>query len=218
MSDVEHLAVHPVAELLPPLSDDEYAALKSSIADFGLAEPIILYEGMILDGRHRYRACVETDMPIMTRNYGGEQPLAYILGVNLARRNLTESQRSVLFLKIEGHLEAEQALAVAREKAGKRIDTLFSEENRVEAGRVHEILARRFAMPPGRMAKLLAVANNAADLVQYIESGEMSVDRAYWTYRKEKDGVAKGERGRSVRAVSEWEVDEPSSRSFPAWQ
>ena len=50
---------HPHSEIFPLMEGDEFDGLVESIAKHGLLEPIVLYEGKILDGRNRYRAARE---------------------------------------------------------------------------------------------------------------------------------------------------------------
>ncbi len=52
-----HLAFHPLANVFPLLEGEEFDALVADIAASGLCEAVWLYEGQILDGRNRYRAC-----------------------------------------------------------------------------------------------------------------------------------------------------------------
>jgi hypothetical protein len=58
------LEVHPLAELIPEASNEEYKALKESIRKNGIRERIWLFEEKILDGRHRHRAGVEVGYPL----------------------------------------------------------------------------------------------------------------------------------------------------------
>ena len=51
--------VHPLARLFPPLTTEQYAALVASIMAIGLLDPIIVWQGQIIDGLHRQRACRE---------------------------------------------------------------------------------------------------------------------------------------------------------------
>src|SRR5262245_28498224 len=86
-------------QVLPPLNDDEYAALKADIAEHGYdpAHPIVVDEvGAILDGHHRMRACRELGItpPTVTRAGLSEpQKVEYALAANLRRRHLTQAQK-----------------------------------------------------------------------------------------------------------------------------
>src|SRR5262245_9672974 len=50
------LAAHELADLLPMIDGVNFENLKGDIAKNGILEPILLFEGRILDGRNRYRA------------------------------------------------------------------------------------------------------------------------------------------------------------------
>ena len=93
-------ATHPLAEIFPLINEDSFVALKGDIAAHGLHEPIWLYEGQILDGRHRYRACRELGLDCPTQPYTGDDPLGFMLSMNLQRRHLNESQRAMVAAKI----------------------------------------------------------------------------------------------------------------------
>jgi hypothetical protein len=49
---------HPLAELMPWIEGDEWSQFKESVAE-GLREPIVIHEGVVIDGRKRLRACRE---------------------------------------------------------------------------------------------------------------------------------------------------------------
>ena len=51
------LEPHPFAALFPELPSEELTQLARNIQERRQLEPIILYKGLILDGRNRYRAC-----------------------------------------------------------------------------------------------------------------------------------------------------------------
>ena len=89
---------HELALVFPPMSEPEFAAFKEDIREHGQQEPIILYEGKILDGRHRYRACRElTREPRVLRFEGNPRAAAqFVLGRNFHRRHLTASQRALV--------------------------------------------------------------------------------------------------------------------------
>lgn len=86
---------------MPPLSEEEYEALKADIAERGVQVPVEYDEdGNILDGYHRVRACQElglADWPRLVRSgFTEEQKYAHALALNLARRHLSREQRREL--------------------------------------------------------------------------------------------------------------------------
>lgn len=96
------LGSHPIADLLPPMSEAEYAELRASIAKGRLEMPIVLFEGQILDGRHRNQACDETGTEKRFQHFEGtwDDAVGYVTAVNLARRNLTVAQRAMTAAKL----------------------------------------------------------------------------------------------------------------------
>jgi ParB-like nuclease domain len=90
---------HQFANLFPMLADDSLQQLAEDIKDRGLLDPIMLLEGQILDGRCRYAACEIAGVEPKFEQYGGDDPLGYVLSRNLHRRHLTESQRAMVAAK-----------------------------------------------------------------------------------------------------------------------
>ena len=80
-------------QLLPPLSEEEYAALKEDIAKRGVLVPVEYDEdGNILDGHHRVRACEELGIknwPSIVRiGMSEDEKAEHVLKLNIARRHL----------------------------------------------------------------------------------------------------------------------------------
>ncbi len=93
----ETLELHPYARRLPPMWADEYARLHASIDAVGVREPIVLVDGRLADGLHRWLACQELGITCPAVEMGGEPGLALrLLTSNLARRELTPSQRALI--------------------------------------------------------------------------------------------------------------------------
>jgi MT-A70 len=100
IADKQDFKYHDLANLFPLLDGDEFAALAADVGVNGLHEPIKIYEGAILDGRNRYRACVLAGVDAQFETYDGEDPLGYVLSLNLKRRHLDEGQRAMVAAKI----------------------------------------------------------------------------------------------------------------------
>lgn len=92
---------HPAAEIFPLMSEQEFDGLVTDIREYGLREPIILFEGKVLDGRNRLRACQKLGIePNFIEWPNGEDPCAYVVSKNLHRRHLNESQRAMVAAKM----------------------------------------------------------------------------------------------------------------------
>ena len=94
--DVIELQFHPISLLFPLIIGEEFSSLRNDIDVNGQHEPIVLHEGMILDGRNRYRACCDLELTPITKEYEGDDPLAWVLSHNLFRRQLTVAQRALI--------------------------------------------------------------------------------------------------------------------------
>jgi ParB-like chromosome segregation protein Spo0J len=82
------------------LGKEELGELADDIMQNGLRQPIVLYQGQILDGRNRYQACELAGIEPDCTEYEGDDPLGYVLSLNLHRRHLTASQRAALAAEI----------------------------------------------------------------------------------------------------------------------
>ena len=93
--------LHPLATLFPPMSDEQYQALRDSIELRGQREPIRLHGGLVLDGRHRLRACNELGIePAAVTLADDDDPLEYVLDANADRRDLKTSQRAMIAARL----------------------------------------------------------------------------------------------------------------------
>jgi FtsZ-binding cell division protein ZapB len=88
------LKQHPLSAAFPAMSADDFASLVEDIKVSGQREPIMVFEGMVLDGWHRYQACLQLDFKPQQFTFSGDDPVAFVLSHNLHRRHLTASQRA----------------------------------------------------------------------------------------------------------------------------
>jgi ParB-like chromosome segregation protein Spo0J len=55
---MSEIPFHPLADNFPLMECKEFEDLVADIKARGLEQQIVTHEGMILDGRNRYRACI----------------------------------------------------------------------------------------------------------------------------------------------------------------
>jgi len=84
----DDLPFHPLADVLPLIEGAEFDRLVADIREHGLLNPITVYDGKILDGRNRYRACRAAGVAPRYVEFDGKDPAAFVLSQNLARRHL----------------------------------------------------------------------------------------------------------------------------------
>jgi hypothetical protein len=79
---------HRLSQLFPLLEGGEFDELVEDVRRHGVREAIWLYEEKILDGRNRQRAAAVAGFPCPTRTYDGDDPLGFVISLNLKRRHL----------------------------------------------------------------------------------------------------------------------------------
>lgn len=88
------LTAHPYADAWPLMVGDELDELTEDIATQGLLQPIILLDGLILDGRNRYAACLGAGVPPVFEDYTGDDPLSFVQSANGARRHQSKGSKA----------------------------------------------------------------------------------------------------------------------------
>lgn len=207
------LRAHEIAAIFPLIQGHDFDELCADIERHGLREPIWLYEGKILDGRNRYEACQITGTAVQTRTYDGDDPVGFVLSLNLHRRHLGTSQRSMIAASIAnlahgGDRETEQAAnlrlgSVSQATAAERLNV--SERNVTTAKKVQEHGAPELidSVNQGRVS--VSAAADVATLpvgeqVELVAKGEHEILAAAKQIREQKS-VARREQNRSVAAV-----------------
>src|SRR5262245_33949343 len=94
----DNLIAHPLANMFPMIEGAEFANLKADIAANGIHQPIVLYQGQILDGRNRYKAAKEVGRKLGPENFKtfeGDLAAAeaFVISTNVHRRHLTNAQK-----------------------------------------------------------------------------------------------------------------------------
>ncbi|MFB4265365.1 DUF5131 family protein [Nonomuraea sp. GTA35] len=99
--------VHPFADAFPLIDGDEFAELVDDIKRQGLRQPIVLNHDrtMLIDGRNRFRACMESGVDpvfeVLPERYTEAMILDYIVSTNIERRHLNAGQKALVALEYE---------------------------------------------------------------------------------------------------------------------
>ena len=125
---------HPVADLFPLMEGTEFSALVNDIREHGLIDPIMLHsDGSILDGRNRYRACLEAGVdPVYDTWSGNSSEAAFVISRNIHRRHLTRDQKHELIAALLKEIPERSNRQIAKDV---KVDhkTVSAERSKLEA-------------------------------------------------------------------------------------
>lgn len=227
MTIVEMLKNHPAADAWPMMDDERFGELLADIQTNGQREPITLCDGMILDGRNRYRACVELGIEPETRDFSGD-PWAFAWSLNGARRDLEATVRALIFKRCEdgsakwakrlakiadeGNRKKSEAAKSQHAKSNpRRGETMVPDHNdpapkRSKANVAREARAAEAKVSPATMARADQIAKRP-DLEEKVVAGEMKPAEALREIRSEKRRKELAEA--AAKADAERKADRP---------
>ncbi|MGO4811118.1 S-adenosylmethionine-binding protein [Cupriavidus sp. 2MCAB6] len=103
---MREIRLHPLCTLFPRMSGADFDALKADIAQHGVRQPIVMHDGLILDGGNRYRACMELGMEPRFEEFEGDGIVAFVLSANLHRRHMTPGQQAAIVASAQDWAQA----------------------------------------------------------------------------------------------------------------
>ena len=188
--------------ILPPLKASEETMLEKDIIERGCIDPLIIWNGAIVDGHTRYRICRENAIPFtyieMAFNNETEAKL-WIVKTHMARRSLTAFQRVELVLPLEASFKAE---ALKRKSSGIRL--YKNESERIPNTR--DILADMAGVSHSNVDKVKAILQIAdKETLRRVRCGEISIHGAYMslTMKNKISGSSKSAVSLSIRKRNE---------------
>lgn len=173
--------------LIPPLTDDEYAQLEINILRDGIRDALITWHGILIDGHNRYRIAQKHGLTYRTveKQFTDRNDAErWIILNQFGRRNLSAYDRSILALKLKPIIaekakekQVESGGAVPQKSAKPPVDT--RQELAKVAGVSHDTIAK--------VEKIQAKAS--PEIKSAIKSGEMSINQAYQTLKREEKKI-----------------------------
>jgi N6-adenosine-specific RNA methylase IME4 len=174
--------------LIPPLSDEEYKQLERNILEEGIRDPLITWNGILIDGHNRYRIAQEHDINYETLEKEFEninRVKEWMINNQFGRRNLSNYQRSVLALQLEDVFR-EKAKESKSEKVsyfrqtGEVCQISDKPDTKKEIAKIANVSHDTIA----KVKKIEAVAT--AEVKEKLNTGQMSINEAYKEIKKEE--------------------------------
>jgi hypothetical protein len=170
METENEMKFHELANVFPLMEGAEFAELVASVRARGQMEAIVIFEGQILDGRNRARACQAAGLErVESEEFEGTfaQAREFVISANITRRHLDPSQRAMIAAKLAtighgGDRRSDQAANLPVETQAEAAERLNVSERSVRDARkvldkgAPELVAavERREVPVSRAAKI----------------------------------------------------------------
>ena len=194
--------------LIPPLGDDEFICLEKSILAEGVRDPIITWNGTIIDGHNRYTICQKHGIKFNTapRKFASRDAAKiWIIENQFGRRNLSKYDRSVLALQLEPLYAAEAKRVHAANGGDKKSDeyresALQNSVKPISQPHFHtdEQLAKLAGTSRDTIRKVKVIEAEAANgnetaivARDAVKDGKKSINAAYMDVRPKSDKADK---------------------------
>ena len=168
-----------MAELLPPLTGEQLAALEADILKNGCYSPVIVNEDMVvIDGHNRQRLCEQHGLPYQMAVFSFEDMLEakqWALDTQKGRRNLDKWELGKIALRLKPDIEAR-----ARENMGTRTDLSATLPKGSEPVDTRRELADAVGLGERTMGKVMQIDEHAPTAVkEALDSGDLSINQGY---------------------------------------
>jgi len=159
---------HPLSAAFPGMLPEVFKELIDDIDQNGVREKIVVFEGKILDGWHRYSACQELKVmkPPMLE-YDGDDPVSFVLSKNLHRRHLSAGIRAMILAKLTDWQEGSGRLSKSLDRAKESYKIITLNQAAELAG------VSKPTMQKARRATL-----SIDEVQQAVSDGKISIDDA----------------------------------------
>jgi len=206
---------HPAACIFPMMPDEDLQALADDIVKHGLREPVVMFDGKVLDGRNRSAACAIAQVTPKTTEFIGtpSDALAFVWSKNRTRRHLDSSQSAMAEKKREildkEYSAALKSTAASLPKGGRPpkekppvIVPEVSSHNRES----ETIRAKAAGTNRNYLKAAGDILEKRPDLVTQIEQGKLTIPQAAAEIRRTEKAA---EIQQKAAAVQELSNDQP---------
>jgi len=196
--------------LLPPLSQEEFDQLEQNILENGCIDPIVLWNGYIVDGHNRYNICVKHDknylIQYLNDDMSKQDVIKWILENQLGRRNLSIAERFEIVQKYKPMFKnkAKENMSAG----GKGSTTLPKVDTRKE-------MAKLVGISEGTYSKYDKVYSSDNDeLKKKVMSGKVTVNKAFEEIKAKKKKSANKQEKTSTNINIDEELNKPLERIY----
>jgi hypothetical protein len=171
--------------IFPEANEEDFNRLLEDIRNNGFdqSQPVIVYEGAILDGWNRYRACQAIGISPAIKTFDGDQSAALRLVMRTnKRRNLNKGQWATIAVEAEEVLAALSKEAEERMKAGVRTRDnprqIIAQGSEEDDGKTASKVAELFNTNRTYVNQAAKVKSEAPEAFEKVKAGKMTLQDA----------------------------------------
>lgn len=185
-----------MAELLPPLTGEQLAALEADILKNGCYSPVIVNEDMVVvDGHNRQRLCEQHGLPYQMAVFSFESMLEakqWALDTQKGRRNLDKWELGKIALRLKPDFEAKarenMSAGGGDQKSEDAKSGLATLPNPISPVDTRKELADAVGLGERTMGKVMQIDEHAPAAVrEALDSGDLSINQGYNITRQVQD-------------------------------
>lgn len=194
MKDIYRLKINDkFANIAPPLSAEEHRLLEESLLKDGCIDPIVVWNGTIVDGHNRYRICRQNKIPFEVKemDFASEgDAMLWIIKNQLGRRNLSTFAKCKMVLPMEPQIKKEMEQH-RRDAVSHYRRTGETVSHNVKS---RDVLANLAGTSPRTLMKAkYIIASGDQETIRRLEAGELTIGGAYKTIKAEPSAERKNE-------------------------
>ena len=186
---MQKLKINPEFEkLCRRLSTDEFDRLEKNIIECGCLDPILLWNGFIVDGHNRYTICKKHNIEFRIKSLAFDSKddvMSYMINNQLGRRNLSDLDKVALLahkepiLKKQAKERQRAAGGDRKSESAKSVPSKMTKAILHFKGGTREILASEAGVSTGQYSYLKAINEKGTeDLKQAVRDKKISASSA----------------------------------------
>lgn len=201
---MQNIPFHEIADIFPLIHGKEFVDMKADIAANGVHESIVMYEGQILDGRNRFRACQETGVQPEFVEYTESDPVGYVISLNLHRRHLDSDQKAACGIDTlplyEKQAKKRQAKNALNNQPQSQNAEIIPES---EKGESRDKVAEHFGTNPRYVSDLKKIKAEDPEAFEEIKSGKKKLVHVKREKKEQKREQQRNENRAKISSTSE---------------
>ena len=177
-----------LADLLPPLSDEQLGALEKDILQNGCYAPVIVSEDLaVVDGHNRKQICEKHNLPYKMAVFAFDDLLEaqqWALDTQKGRRNLDKWELGKIALKLKPEIEARAKANMSAGGGDQKSDEAKSgsvnSPNPISPVDTRKEMAQAVGIGEQTMGRIAQIDEHAPDVVkEALDNKELSVNQGY---------------------------------------